>query len=169
MVRCYFWIVCLFGFFTGARYLLMRTWSYLGVGSGKQEKLTGSGTELFRGSRYWGVVMRLPNLKGRIFSGGGKNTAFQPLDVCLLDGSFPEQRKMIQMMRLPNMMVSSTQVLGAKCFWCCLSYMKRRFFFSVSQLKLYPLKKMGGMFIYLTNNIKYSYDLNKISLRFENK
>lgn len=41
---------------------------------------------------------------------------FQPLDVCLLDGSFPEPRKMIQMMRLPNMMVSPTQVLGNKCF-----------------------------------------------------
>lgn len=60
----------------------MRAWSYLGVGSGKQEKLTGSGTELFRGSRYWGVVMRLPNLKGRIFSGGGGKYSF-PTTGCL--------------------------------------------------------------------------------------
>lgn len=37
--------------------------------------------------------------------------------------------------------------------------------FSVSQLKLYSLKKMGGMFIYVANNIKCSSDLNKISTR----
>lgn len=48
--------------------------------------------------------------------GGKKEYGFLTVGVCLLDGSFPEPKKMIQMMRLPNMMVSLTQVLGDRCF-----------------------------------------------------
>lgn len=135
------------------------------------ENLTGLRIELLGGSRLRGVVVGQQGLySGQDFywaggGGGGKNSMiFQPLDVCLVDGSFPKQKKTIQMMRLPNMMVSPTQVLDDGCFYCLLSYLKKRCkpLFSISKLKIHSLNKMGGMFIYWPENIQYSSGLDKI-------
>lgn len=120
MVRCYF---CFLGFFCRREVLAPRGHGpTLGWEVANTEKFLGLETELLRRSRFWNVVMRqqgLPYLKGRILVcmwWGEIQFSNHWMGVCLLDGSFPEPRKMIQMMRLPNMMVSPTQVLDDKCF-----------------------------------------------------
>lgn len=74
-----------------------------------------------------------------------KSMIFLLLDACLLDGSFPKPRKMIQMMKLLNMMVSPTHILTDRCFRChFVLYKEEVQVCSACSLKLYSLKKMGG-------------------------
>lgn len=146
-----------------------RSYSGAGVGSGKCRKLDRLEDRTPWRVKTQGCSRRTARFIFRagflLGSGGGKNSMiFQPSDVCLVDGSFPKQKKTIQMMRLPNMMVSPTQVLDDGCFYCLLSYLKKRCkpLFSISQLKIHSLNKMGGMFIYWPENIQYSSGLDKI-------